>query len=150
MQQMDVPFLERRNMIMKKLAIPLLVCLMAFSCSSDDGDSPTGPSEVFQGTFTLQSASATQDGVTVTVGPPTATGTLVVRPDNTYTITTNWPDAGINNETSSGTWTMSGNQITATDNDGTVVTVIVSADQNQLTLTLVEEGVPVAIIYIRA
>ena len=135
---------------MKKLAIPLLVCLMAFSCSSDDGDSPTAPSEVFQGTFTLQSMTATQDGVTVIIGPPTVTGTLVVRPDNTYTVTMNWPEADINNETSSGTWERNGNQVTINDDDGTVSTATVSADENQLTVIEVEEGVAATITFVRA
>lgn len=135
---------------MKKLAILLLICLMAFSCSSNgDGDSTTGPTEVFQGTFTLQSMSVTEEGVVITVGPPAATGTLVIRPDNTYTLSLTATEAGVT-ETSSGTWTMNGNQITATDSDGTVTIVDVSADRNQLSFTVTEEGITVTATFTRA
>ena len=135
---------------MKKLAIPLLVCLMAFSCSSDDGDSPTAPSGVFQGTFVVLSMSIDEGGTTVTIAPPAVTGTLTVRPDNTFTVTINSPDAGIDDVTSSGTWERNGNQVTITDDDGTVSTATISADENQLTVIETEEGATITILFVRA
>ena len=135
---------------MKKLAIPLLVCLMAFSCGSDDDDSLTGPSEVFQGTFDVLSMTVADGGTTVTIAPPAVTGTLTVRPDHTFTVTINSPDAGLDNVTSSGTWERNGNQFTITDDDGTVSTATVSADENQLTVIEVEEGVTLTIVFVRA
>jgi len=134
---------------MKRFSILLVLGLFVISCSSGS-DSPSTPSEVFQGTFVLQSVSATDSGTTVTFSPPAVTGTLTVRPDNTYTSTMNWPEAGINNETSSGTWTLNGNQLTANDDDGTTETFTVSADQNQISLSMIEQGATATITFVRA
>jgi hypothetical protein len=62
----------------------------------------------------------------------------------------NWPEAGINNETSSGTWTLNGNQLTANDDDGTTETFTVSADQNQISLSMIEQGTTATITFVRA
>ena len=138
---------------MKRAAAVLLVSLMVFACNGngDGNGSPTGPSQaqVLQGTFTLTSLTASEEGTTVTLTPPAVTGTLTLGPDNRYTITINWPAGGLINETSSGTYMVNGNVITATDDDGTVVTAMVSADQNTLTFTLVEEGVTGNLTYAR-
>jgi len=147
MQQMDVPFLKRRKNTMKRLAILHLICLMAFSCNSSSSDDPTGPSEVFQGTFVVLSMSI--DGGDPMV-PPAVTGTLTVRPDNTFTVTINAPDVGVNNETSSGTWERNGNQFTITDDDGTVSTATVTPDENQLTVIETEEGATITIVFVRS
>ena len=135
---------------MKKAAAFLLLSLMVVSCDGNGNGDATGPSEVFQGTFRLESITGTQEGITATVTPPAATGTLVVRPDNTYTISINWPEAGLINETSSGTWTREGNTITATDADGSVIVATLSDDQNTVTFGVVEEGLTGTITYARA
>lgn len=137
---------------MKKLAIVPLMCLLVVSCDGNgNGDNgPTAPSQTFQGTFTLESATATVEGSPQTVTPPLATGTAIIMPDNTYTRTLNWPAGEIFNETSSGTWSLDGSQLTVNETDGRTLTGSVSEDQNTIELSFVEDGMTIDLVFVRA
>ena len=136
----------------KAILVVMLVgfTTVAVSCGGGDGDgSPTAPSTVFQGTFSLESVTSTDNGVTVTFTPPTVTGSVTVMPDGTYSATMHWPEAGIINDAWTGTWTRNGNQLTVIDEDGTPLSGTLSEDWNQFTLIVTVEGATAIFTYLR-
>ncbi|KAF0151596.1 MAG: hypothetical protein FD143_1729 [Ignavibacteria bacterium] len=109
-----------KTISIKMIAITVLMLLGLSACSKDDSN-PTENNSTFVGTWKLTKLSALIGGTPMELTPELAGTqmTIVAKADNTFSMTTT---DGAGTRTSTGTWSISGSQLTLKFSDGTSAT----------------------------
>lgn len=140
---------------MKRSFLGALALLLFVSCGGDEKN-PLTPSSL-AGTYNLESISLLLSGVTISLGPPQATGTLILT-ETRYALSTvlSDPSQGLSDTmTEAGTYTVSGGLITfIKDGDQAGETTTISSDKRKITFSESEtvdgQTMSSTIIFVRA
>jgi WD40 repeat protein len=125
-----------------------VLALSDLSCGGGSDGSPTAPSGAFEGTFVLETVNGTMEGQPITLVPPAITGSVVFSPDGRFAGTLSAPAFEIA-ESASGSYTVTNSSLTLNYDDGTVEVWTLSEDRNRMSGNFTEEGVDLAVTWVR-
>ena len=114
------------------VGISFVLVLLSVACGEDN---PLNY-DTLAGTYTLKEIRVTNASGFVTLGPPDATGTLVLTTTGDFTMSVSAPTLGLNDTYSAGVYAVEGTSLVFEDQDSLGVTgADASVSGNELTLT---------------
>ncbi len=126
--------------------VSIVLALLAVACGDDN---PLNY-DTLAGTYTLREIRVTNESSSVTLGPPDATGTLVLTTTGAFTLSVSAPTLGLNDRYSAGVYAVEGASLVFEDQDTLGVTgADALVNGNELTLTSVIGSQAVTMIFVK-